>query len=132
MTAALVALLLVLSPTAAPGASAEWSELRPDGPAGRRVDDVIVGLTFVAGSASLNAPGQPLRIRTGDTVVWTNLDVMSHDIAFHALPFSAYLRQPGDSAELTFGQPGHFTYQCNQHPEFPGMHGLVYVSDAAP
>ena len=122
VTAALLALLLAVSPAGAVAADAP----------GRRVNDVIVGLTFVAGSASLNTPGQPLRIRTGDTLVWTNLDAMSHDITFEAVAFSAYLRQPGDAAELTFTQAGHYTYRCNQHPEFPGMHGLVYVSDSAP
>lgn len=99
---------------------------------GRRVQDVILGFTFLGGAASLNAPGQPLKVRTGDTVVWTNLDPMSHDVSFDALPFSTYLRSPGESAELTFTQPGYFTYHCNQHPEFPGMRGLVFVSDAAP
>jgi plastocyanin len=95
------------------------------------VPDVIVGFTFVHGAASLNAPGQPLRIRTGDTVRWTNLDAASHDVTFDALPFSAYLRRAGESAELTFDRSGHFTYSCVQHPEFPGMRGLVYVSDSA-
>ena len=97
---------------------------------GRRVPDVIVGFTFLGGAASLNAPGQPLRVRTGDTVVWTNLDPMSHDVSFDALPYSAYLRSPGDSAELTFTSPGYFTYHCNQHPELPGMRGLC--SSATP
>jgi plastocyanin len=99
---------------------------------GRVVPDAIVGFTFVQGAATLNTPGQPFRIRTGDTVRWTNLDAASHDVTFDALPHSFYLRQTGESAELTFDRPGHFTYSCVQHPEFPGMRGLVYVSDSAP
>jgi len=123
VTPVLLALALALGPAAAPPAAGEG---------GRHVQDAIVGLTFVAGSASLNTPGQPFRVRTGDTVVWTNLDPMSHDVAFDSIEFSAYLKSPGDSAQLTFPTPGHFTYRCNQHPEFPGMQGLVFVSDAAP
>ena len=98
---------------------------------GRRVPDAIIGFTYVNGTASLNTPGQPFKIRTGDTVVWTNLDAMSHDVTFDAIDFSGYLKSPGDTAEHTFTQAGHFTYHCNQHPEFPGMYGLVYVSDSA-
>jgi plastocyanin len=106
------------------------AEAAPRAPA--RLVDAIAGSTFVLGSAALNAPGQPLRIRPGDTVVWTNLDPISHDVAFDLLPFNAYLKNPGDSAELTFDQPGHFEFHCNQHPELPGMHGLVFVTNDAP
>jgi plastocyanin len=110
----------------------------PNAPAGAeprapaRIQDAIVGSTFVLGAVSLNLPNQPLRIRPGDTVVWTNLDALSHDVSFDLMPFTAYLKNPGDSAELTFDQPGHYVYQCNQHPELPGMHGLVFVTDDAP
>ena len=119
---------LVLTLTIALGPA---SALAEPGRAPRVVPDAIVGFTFVGGAASLNTPGQPLRIRTGDTVRWTNLDAASHDVTFDSLPFSAYLRQAGESAELTFDRSGHFTYSCVQHPEFPGMRGLVYVSDSA-
>ena len=91
--------------------------------------DVVVGFTFVVGSASLNAPGQMLRIRTGDTVEWTNLDPVSHSIAFDALPMTLYVKNPGDKASLTFTQAGYYTYRCNEHPQAPGMKGLVFVTD---
>jgi len=104
----------------------------PGGGQGRTVPDAIIAFTYVRGAATLETPGQPLRIRTGDTVVWTNLDAVSHDVTFDSLPWSAYLRQPGESAKYTFERSGYFTFHCNQHPEFPGMHGLVYVSDTAP
>ena len=91
--------------------------------------DVVVGFTFVVGSASLNAPGQMLRIRTGDTVEWTNLDPVSHSIAFEALPMTLYVKNPGDKASLTFTQAGYYTYRCNEHPQAPGMKGLVFVTD---
>jgi plastocyanin len=119
VTAAVLTLLLALAPFGSH-------------PEGRHVHDAIMGFTFVAGSASLNTPSQPFRVRTGDTVFWTNLDPVSHDVAFDSIEFSAYLKNPGDTAQLTFPTPGHFTYRCNQHPEFPGMQGLVFVSGGAP
>jgi plastocyanin len=91
--------------------------------------DVVVGFTFVLGSASLNAPGQPLRIHTGDTVEWTNLDPVSHSVAFDVEPQTLYLKKPGDKASMTFTQAGYYTYRCNEHPRAPGMKGLVFVTD---
>jgi plastocyanin len=105
---------------AAPAASAA-------GPA--TVSDAIVGFTFVVGSTTMNAPDQMLRIRTGDTVEWTNLDPVSHSVAFDALPTTLYLKKPGDKGSVTFTQAGYYVYRCNEHPEFPGMKGLVFVTD---
>ena len=93
------------------------------------ISDLVVGFTFVLGSASLNVPGQILRIRTGDTVEWINLDPVSHSVAFDAIPTTLYLKNPGDHAGLTFSQPGYYTYRCNEHPQAPGMKGLVFVTD---
>jgi hypothetical protein len=98
--------------------------------AGGRVDDPIVGFTFLRGTAALQAPQvEVLRLRTGDTVVWTNLDPVAHDVTFQELEFERYLRNTGDTAELTFDQPGRFTYVCAQHAEIAGMNGVVYVTD---
>jgi plastocyanin len=91
--------------------------------------DVVIGFTFVVGSASLNAPGQMLRIRTGDTVEWTNLDPVSHSVAFDVMPTTLYLKNPGDKAHVTFTEAGYYTYRCNEHPNAPGMKGLVFVTD---
>ena len=93
------------------------------------VSDAIVGFTFVVGWASLNAPEQMVRIRTGDTMEWTNLDPISHSISFDAMPQALYLKQPGDKGSVTFNQAGYYTYRCAEHPEFPGMQGLVFVTD---
>ena len=93
------------------------------------ISDVVVGFTFVLGSASLNVPGQILRIRPGDTVRWTNLDPVSHSVAFDVMPTTLYLKNPGDTASLTFTEAGYYTYRCNEHPQAPGMKGLVFVTD---
>jgi plastocyanin len=108
--------------TTAPPVSAE--------PAPATVSDVIVGFTFVVGWASLNAPDESMRIRTGDAVEWTNLDPISHSVAFEAMPEALYLKKPGDKGSITFTQAGYYIYRCNEHPEFPGMKGLVFVTDS--
>ena len=127
MRAVAVAVALGLGLWAAPGASAAPPPQPAATPA--TVSDVIVGFTFVVGSASLNVPGQILRIHTGDTVEWTNLDPVSHSVAFDAVPKALYLKQPGDKGSVTFTEAGYYTYRCAEHPEFPGMFGLVFVTD---
>ncbi len=120
-----VAGALVLGLAAGPGASAAPGA-RPA--AGTTVSDVVVGFTFVLGAASLNAPGQALRIKPGDTVEWTNLDPVGHSIAFDAMPDVLYLKQPGDKVSMTFNQAGYYRYTCPEHPNAPGMQGLVFVT----
>jgi plastocyanin len=96
------------------------------------VSDVVVGFTFVLGSASLNAPDQMLRIHTGDTMEWTNLDPVSHSVSFDAISTVLYMKKPGDKASITFTQAGYYTYRCVEHPQPPGMKGLVFVVDGGP
>ena len=121
VVAATLAAAMVVGP-ASPSSAVE-------APPGATISDLVVGFTFVVGSASLNIPGQILRIHTGDTVQWTNLDPVSHSIAFDALPTTLYVKNPGDRASLTFTQAGYYTYRCNEHPQAPGMKGLVFVTD---
>jgi plastocyanin len=123
-----VAGALVFGFLAAPGASAAPAAPAPaTGPT--TVHDVVVGFTFVVGYASLNAPGQAVRLHTGDTVEWTNLDPVAHSISFEVMPTVLYLKKPGDKASMTFTQPGYYLYRCVEHPQAPGMTGLVFVSD---
>jgi plastocyanin len=122
-----VAVALGLGLWAAPGASAAPRPAPAAGPA--TVSDAIAGFTFVVGWASLNAPEQMVRIRPGDTMEWTNLDPISHSVAFDAMPTALYLKQPGDKGSVTFTEAGYYTYRCAEHPEFPGMKGLVFVTD---
>jgi plastocyanin len=93
---------------------------------GNTVNDYAVGSTFVLGALSLRAPSGAVRIRTGDTVVWTNLDPIAHDVTFKDRSYA--LRTPGAQARRTFRKSGAFKYRCTIHP---GMDGLVYVNDGA-
>lgn len=114
----LLALALVVSPfVSVDDAAAE----------GSRVEDPIVGFTFVVGAPNLYAQAPaPLRIKVGDTMVWTNRDPVPHDVSFETIPFADYL-PPGESAELTFTEPGQFKFHCHAHAEYPNMYGLVFV-----
>jgi plastocyanin len=122
-------LALGLGLATAPSASASPSAPARPSAAPATVSDVVVGFTFVVGSATMNAPDQMVRIRTGDVVEWTNLDPVSHSVAFDALPTTLYLKKPGDRGSITFTQAGYYVYRCNEHPQFPGMKGLVFVTD---
>ncbi|MDQ1503697.1 MAG: hypothetical protein QOD57_1424 [Actinomycetota bacterium] len=124
-----LALAFGLGLATAPSASARPSAPARPSAAPATVSDVVVGFTFVVGSATMNAPDQMVRIHTGDVVQWTNLDPVSHSVAFDALPTTLYLKKPGDSASVTFTQAGYYVYRCNEHPQFPGMKGLVFVTD---
>jgi plastocyanin len=116
-----VAGALVLGLWPGPGASAA--------PAPVTVSDVVVGFTFVVGYATLNAPEQAVRLHPGDTVEWTNLDPVAHSITFEAMPTTLYLKKPGDKAAMTFDRSGYYLYRCVEHPQAPGMTGLVFVGD---
>jgi plastocyanin len=121
-----VAGALAFGLTAGPSASAAPGPV-PGAPT--TVSDVVVGFTFVMGYATLNAPDQALRLHPGDTVEWTNLDPVAHSITFKAMPTVLYLKKPGDKASMTFTQPGYYVYTCVEHPQAPGMTGLVFVAD---
>jgi plastocyanin len=124
------AVALVLSVLAGPAASAvSAAPAATQAAGGTTVSDVVVGFTFVVGYATLNAPGQGVRIHTGDTVEWTNLDPVSHSVSFDAIPQVLYLKKPGDKASITFTQAGYYLYRCVEHPQPPGMKGLVFVTD---
>jgi len=124
----IVATALAFGLMAGPSASATPAGPAPAAGSGTTVQDVVVGFTFVVGYASLNAPGQAVRLHPGDTVEWTNLDPVAHSITFEAMPTTLYLKKPGDKTSMTFTQAGYYLYRCVEHPQAPGMTGLVFVS----
>src|SRR5438105_1767919 len=63
-----------------------------------------------------------LNIDVGTTVIWTNLDSTSHDVAITDGPetwLSQELRQ-GQAAGHTFTKPGKYHYFCEFHPNMQG------------
>ncbi len=74
-------------------------------------------------------PGS-LSVTQGDTVTWTNLDTVEHDVVVTNGP--AYFQSPmlgkGESWSHTFTTAGSYAYICSVHPD---MRASVSV-DAAP
>lgn len=96
----------------------------------RTIRDYIAGNTFVVGGVARR--GSALTIRTGDRVVWTNLDATAHDVTFPSLGVSLYLNGRKTQGSLEFPSPGYYPYVCTIHASQQSMHGVVYVSDTAP
>lgn len=101
------------------------------------IHDDIIASTFTVGYPSLATPGNPVHIRPGDSVVWDNRDIFSHDVTFDTgacsgcAPFYAHLNS-GETATLTFTQPGYYLYHCQEHPDVPTMYGLFWIDPSAP
>lgn len=69
------------------------------------------------------------RIKVGETVVWTNLDGVLHNITSGyegrtEKGFDSGYIDPGQSFTLKFDQPGEYPYTCTLHHN---MNGTVFV-----
>ena len=92
-----------------------------------------VPVTIVAGGSTLGDKGyspNPVDVKVGQTVVWTNKDSVQHTITSGA-PGSAdsgkefdsgltKLLNPGSTFQHTFAKAGTFTYYCQLHPTMLG------------
>jgi plastocyanin len=60
----------------------------------------------------------PIRIRVGDTVRWTNLDNVpdNHTVTASDLSWTSPVLRQGQTYTRTFTQPGSFVYFCEPHP----------------
>ncbi len=72
----------------------------------------------------------PVRVKAGTTVSWTNEDEILHTVTSGERDepdgaFDNKLDGPGSVAEHTFDTPGTYAYHCSLHP---GMDGVVEVS----
>lgn len=56
------------------------------------------------------------------TVVWTNEGEKPHTVTAHDGSFDSGTLYPGESYQVTFYEPGTYTYQCS-----PAMLGSVTV-----
>ena len=71
-----------------------------------------------------------LVIKAGDTVKWTNVGTVDHDVASGAdpVPDGAWALPaipPGASWSMTFDTPGTYSYFCTLHPYL--MPGTITV-----
>jgi len=61
-----------------------------------------------------------LKIKAGDTVVWTNNDDRDHTVAAKDGSFKSDNLKPGETFEHTFAKSGKFAYGCSYHPRMKG------------
>ena len=62
---------------------------------------------------------QQVRVKLGDTVIWTNEDDIPHTLVSLARFRSAAL-DTGDKFSFTFTKPGTYQYFCGLHPQMQG------------
>jgi len=67
-----------------------------------------------------------IRIKAGDTIVWTNKDSAPHDVASTSPEqrFQSSVLKQGKSFSMQFNQPGAYSYKCSLHPV---MRGTIVV-----
>jgi plastocyanin len=63
-----------------------------------------------------------ITVPSGTTVVWTNEGELPHTVTAHDGSFASGTLYPGESYQVTFYEPGTYTYQCSD-----AMQGSVTV-----
>ncbi|PVX85565.1 cupredoxin domain-containing protein [Paraburkholderia unamae] len=63
-------------------------------------------------------------IHVGDTVMWVNRDLVTHNVSEKAKGFDSGSIAPAGSWRYTATRPGHYYYTCRFHP---AMRGIVIV-----
>lgn len=106
-------------PVVAPVVQATPQEVKVAEPvpqSGKTVNSVIDKFAF--------AP--EIRIKAGDTIVWTNKDSAPHDVTSTSPEqrFQSSVLKTGESFSRQFNEPGTYSYKCSLHPV---MRGTVVV-----
>ena len=70
----------------------------------------------------------PVSIKQGDTVTWTNADTVNRQVVSQQGGFASPVLRPGESYSFTFRNPGRFTYQDPLVK--PADRGTVNVAEA--
>lgn len=71
----------------------------------------------------------PLKVKTGTKVTWTNRDIAKHNIVTDELAdplIDGPLFGQGESFSYTFTKAGTYSYHCEPHPY---MKAMIEVSD---
>jgi plastocyanin len=61
-----------------------------------------------------------LKIKAGDTVVWTNSDTHDHTVVASDNSFKSGNIRNGDTFSHQFAKPGNYSYSCSYHPRMKG------------
>jgi plastocyanin len=70
------------------------------------------------------AMGSEVSIKSGDTVVWQNADLVPHTVTAEDGSFDSKVIDPGKSWKFTFKKAGKIAYHCLLHPT---MHAQLTV-----
>jgi amicyanin len=73
-----------------------------------------------------------ITITAGDSVTWTNRDIVVHTATSTSGAFDSGELAEGDSYRVTFTEPGTFDYLCTPHPSMTGRVVVVAAASAAP
>lgn len=63
---------------------------------------------------------EPLKIKRGTLVMWTNKDDKGHNVTADGGAFKSILLNQGEIFAHTFETAGEFKYSCTLHPEMKG------------
>ena len=115
-TAFAVAALTLTTATGAFAAKVELLETAPEGA-------VVVNIDKMA----YETP--EITIKAGESVTWTNLEVMPHNVEFAAgvagdEKVRGDMLKKGETWTMQFNEPGTYDYHCTPHPF---MRGTVVV-----
>jgi amicyanin len=63
-----------------------------------------------------------VKVKVGDTVVWTQRDKVQHNVEIVSGPesFKSELLELGKTFSYTFTKPGEYSYKCTPHPKMRG------------
>ena len=57
-----------------------------------------------------------VEVKAGDTVVWTNRDIVAHTVTAKAGAFDSKVIPPGGTYKFVARKIGDFAYACSLHP----------------
>lgn len=100
-----------------------------------RTRRALVAVLMLAGTAAAHAAGKThavriegmkfvperLEVAAGDTVVWTNRDIVPHTVTAGEAKIESGELQTGKSFRLVARKPGEIDYICRLHPVMKGV-----------
>jgi plastocyanin len=98
----------------------------------------VLAAALLVGAAAAHAAGKTHAVRiegmkfvpervevaAGDTIVWTNKDIVPHTVTAAEAKVESGELQTGKSFKFVARKPGEMSYICRLHPV---MHGVVVV-----
>jgi plastocyanin len=92
-------------------AATAWQAPRQAKPKPATVKITIEGMKY--------SPANPT-VHVGDTIVWTNTDIVAHTVTSKTGAFDSNLIAPGGTWKYVAKKAGEFDYKCNYHQPMTG------------